>query len=129
MELITNTSLKYLRQSFIFSRFIPFHPFLWQRRTDSLELTQSRSRVFLWYIFAAVTFAYYGFIVGRCVRINSAPEATTQQKIYMQFAVVYYAFPVFFQISNIANRNYYSPMVKRALQSLRKCQGDPYLLH
>lgn len=130
MELITSTSLKYLRRSFIFNRFFQYHPFTWERTTDNVEVVQSRWRILIWYINVTVTFAYYGFIVGRSIQINSAPTSTAQEKIYMQFAVVYYAFPVLFQISNVANREKFSPLVRRLLQFLRQCQGmrNPYCI-
>ena len=122
-ELLTNTTLNYLKRAFFFSHLLRFHPFEWNRSLNAPRLVSSKYQIFLWYLNVVLTFTYYGFIAYRCVQTNRDPRSSQSEKIYMQFALVYYTFPVLFQASNLINRNNLPVCVARYLRFLRHCQG------
>lgn len=123
MALLPPTTWKYLMKGFEFSRYIHFHPFVWNKNKRHPELITSGFRLIPWHFNSIATFVYYIFVVIRSIQTKLDPSAGTVEKIYMQFNIAYFMFPVIFQSEILRNRKEYVRFQQKILAWLRYIQG------
>ena len=58
-ELISPQSFKLIQQSLIFCRFLSFHPLRWNKRSKTLEVSQSTATIVAWGLSMIITFGYH----------------------------------------------------------------------
>lgn len=68
-------------------------PYVWNEVNNCFELTSSKARLWVWYLNAAFTFGYWGFLVAQCFRLSYVENTPATSKIFA------YTFAVFLIIS------------------------------
>ena len=123
MALLTTSIWKYLMKGFEFSRYIHFHPFVWNKERKHPELITSGIRLVPWRFNLIATFAYYGFVVFRAIQTKLDPNSGAVEKTYMQFNTAYFMFPVIFQWEILRYRSETVGLHEKFLAWLRILQG------
>ena len=101
MVIISQRTLRYIKRSFTEGTYFCWHPYEWSTEKNGPKSTRSKRRLLIWYLNIAIAVGYFSFLCFQNLRATTSDATGVGQKIYMQFAMVVFSFPVFFQLNVI----------------------------
>ena len=109
MTLITAFILKMIRRCFKLGQPFSCHPYEWDEGSSLPMWTRSKFKLAVWSLNVLLTGAQFVFIVVRTIQVNldldgSSVGGGIMQKIYMQFMMICFTFPVLFQLTFLTRR-------------------------
>lgn len=129
MYLIPSGVESYLARGIKFSMLIHAHPYEWNSKTKTLNVTKVNWKRYMWYWNVVMNFSNWVFVVSRCIQINTSDEYTTGRKIYMRSTVLYYTMPALFQIVFLWKTEELADFYYKYVTSMKKIDGIVHSLH
>lgn len=99
MAVLTGRTLQAIRQVFHLGSRIGCHPYTWDKSTGRAQISSSPWQKALWIFNVALSIGQYAFIVYQWRHITSSETASLAKKTFISFVLVFFSFPIFFQLT------------------------------
>ena len=120
-RLITPATWKYLKKVYFFSRWFPFHPFVWDNECNAPKVVVSRIPLHRLHFVSSIVF--YILLLYRCVEITVLQPGSPLEQIYVLFVASYFFIFILLQVQSA----FWTEETVFGLQSLflliQKCEG------
>ena len=108
MTLISTSILKMIRRSFRLGEPLGCHPYEWDEGRNLPCWTRSKLKLASWGLNLLLTLVHFGFVLLRTIQVNmeryDGKGVNIMLKIYMQFMLICFTFPLLFQLTFLTQR-------------------------
>ena len=124
MELLTTSSIKFMKRCFTFSRFLSFHPYIWNDGWNGPEQNKNRYSWLLFHLNVVISLIHYAFVQVRCIQIQFDPQLSATLKVYMYYMSVFYFGSAVTMLSLLMIRDDFVGFMRQYIHFLRAFQGN-----
>ena len=119
--IITPATLKCVRELCFFTRWLPFHPFLWDTRLNAPAVARKLS-FWRWHVLSGI--AFYMLLLIRAVQVTIIKPGSSFEQMFVLFMASYFSLFVVLQIHAVLHRDRTVSWMQGFFLLTKRCEGN-----